>query len=244
MKFFEGLLDLLYPSACAVCGGDVAGRQSICDVCMAAVPLRDMSTCCSVCGKTLLTFEQAQNTTATLLCSRCRSKRPSFDAARSAAVYSGSVRTMIHLLKYHGGYRAADDLSGLLHAAFLAYYANEAVDAIVPLPLHSRKYRRRGYNQAERLARSLSEKTGLPMDPKLLWRSKDTATQTKKSALERRKNMEDAFDVPASAATRAYGKCLLLVDDVMTTGATFEDASRALRAAGAARILCLSVARD
>ncbi len=243
MKFFEGLLDLLYPSACAVCGGHVEGR-CVCDECLAAVPLRDMSACCSVCGKVMLEFEQAQNTTSVLFCSRCRAKRPSFDVARSAAVYTGPVRSMIHLLKYHGGYRAAEDLSGLLHAAFLAYYANETVDAIVPLSLHPRKYRKRGYNQAERLARALAGKTGLPLDPSLLRRCRDTATQTMKSAEERRKNMAGAFDVAASAIPRVYGKCLLLVDDVMTTGATFEDASRALRSVGAARILCLSVARD
>lgn len=244
MSFFEGLLDLLYPSACAVCGGDVVSSRCICDGCLASVPLRDMRACCSVCGKALLEFERAGNAASPLVCSRCRAKRPSFDAARSAAVYSGPVRAMIHLLKYHGGFRAADDLSGLLHAAFLAYYAGEAIDAVVPVPLHSRKYRRRGYNQAERLARAIAGKTGLPLDASMLRRRRDTATQTRKSAGERRRNMVGAFEIAHSAATRAYGKCLLLVDDVMTTGATFEDASRALRAAGASRLLCLSVARD
>ena len=205
--------------------------------------MRTAEGCCAVCGKTLVADERALGTAAPV-CHACRTRRPSFALARSAAVFQGPVRDLVHQLKYRHGIRLAEPLSELLHGCFLAHCSAERPDLVCPVPLHLSRLRQRGYNQSEELARRLGRRLGLPCARRLLVRTRDTPTQTRMNAEERRANVAGAFRVPDRAVPCAYGKCVVLVDDVMTTGATFEAAAAALRAAGAQRVLCLSVARD
>ena len=205
--------------------------------------MRTTEGCCAVCGKTLLTDEAAFGTAAPV-CHGCRARRPAFDLARSATLLRGPVRKLVHGLKYRRETWLAPVLGEWMHGCFLAHYADERPDVVAPIPLHPFKRLRRGYNQSELLARDLARRLGLPCAPRLLARVRDTATQTRKDRDARRRNVSGAFAVPRARAPYAFGKRVLLVDDVMTTGATFAAAASALRAAGAARVLCLSAARD
>ena len=234
-------LRLLYPQGCAACGAP--GGGALCAECRALVEVRPAEGCCAICGKTLVERDAALGTAAHV-CADCRPARPAFDLARSAALLRGPVRKLVHGLKYRGETWLAPVLGELLHGCFLAHCADERPDVVAPVPLHPFKRLRRGYNQSELLARDLARRLGLPCAPRLLARVRDTATQTRMDRAERRRNMDGAFAVSRARAPYAFGKRVLLVDDVMTTGATFAAAARALRDAGAARVLCLSAARD
>ena len=237
----RALLHLLYPLGCSACGAP--GPDPICAACRARIAVRPAEGDCRICGKTVLEREAAFGT-AEPVCDGCRARRPAFDLARSAAPFQGTVRALVHALKYKRDVWLAPALGEWLHGCFLAHYAAEAPDLVVPIPLHPFKRMRRGFNQSELLARDLARRLAVPCAPRLLARVRDTATQTRMDAAARRRNMAAAFAVRPAHAPRAYGRCVLLVDDVMTTGATFGAAAAALRGAGAARILCLSLARD
>jgi ComF family protein len=115
-------------------------------------------------------------------------------------------------------------------------------DYLVPIPLHRRKLRERGYNQAELIAGGMCEVTGIPVRSDLVRRMKFTQTQTMLSLEERKKNMDDAFEVRASELRQIKGKTVILIDDIITTGATIESCGRELRQAGATKIIAASSA--
>lgn len=174
-------------------------------------------------------------------CPACEARPRAFDRARAACLYDDASRDLILRLKH------ADrpDLGGLF-ALWLARAAPELLeeaDAIVPVPLHRRRLLMRRYNQAAEIARPLAAMTGTPYLPDILVRRRPTATQAGKSGSGRRRNVAGAFEVPASRAKQVAGLRILLIDDVLTTGATAEGCARALKAAGAARVDVAVVAR-
>ena len=235
------VLDLVYPSACIVC--KTPGRQSICENCRATLPIRSLTTACSICGGDILQSETAAGTVAPI-CPQCRAHRPAYDTARSAVAFQGSARTLVHALKYHHAAWIAKPMADYLHAAWIASFGDEIPDLVIPVPLYSVRRFRRTYNQAELLAGSLARKLAVPMAPNLLRRNRNTPTQTFMNAAQRRDNMRNAFSIAKCAPPLLYGKTILLVDDVMTTGSTFDACAYPIRSAGAGRILCLSFARD
>ncbi len=235
------ILDLVYPSSCIIC--KTPGRQSICENCRTTLPIRSLTTVCDICGGDILQSETAAGTVAPV-CPQCREHKPHFDTARSAVAFQGPARILVHALKYHHAAWIAKPMADYLHATWIASFGDETPDLILPVPLSSLRRFRRTYNQAELLAGALARKLGAPMEPALLRRNRNTPTQTFMNAAQRRDNMRNAFSLTKNAAPLVYGKTILLVDDVMTTGATFDACACPLRAAGAGRILCLSFARD
>lgn len=174
-------------------------------------------------------------------CPACLAKPRAFDAARAACLYDETSRDPILKLKH------ADrlDLAPML-ARWLSRAARDLIDeadAIAPAPLHPFRLIRRRYNQAAEIARPLARMTGTPYLPDALVRRRDTATQAGKSGSGRRRNVAAAFEVPAARRKQVDGLRILLVDDVLTTGATAEGCARALKAAGAARVDLAVVAR-
>jgi ComF family protein len=219
-------LDLLFPLRCLGCG--VEGTM-LCPSCAGALP-RIEPPYCDHCGSPL-----SQDG----LCRSCTIHRPTIDGIRSLFTFEGTVRKAVHGLKYGGLKSAASPLAGLL-GQFLDRNPIPA-DVIVPVPLHKKRLRSRGYNQSSLLAGPVAENAGLPVREHLLVRKRDTVSQAKtSSAAERRRNVQGAFIAPHSLD----GDRVLLIDDVCTTGATMDACATALMAAGARNVWGLTLARE
>lgn len=173
-------------------------------------------------------------------CGDCQAEPPQYRHARAAAKFKGVVRDAILRLKYRHELFFEPFLADLLVGAATGLDPGEW-DAIVPIPLHRSKRRSRGFNQAALLARRLSEATGIPTRENWLNRAKETATQTRLTRSERALNMVGAFACNDNAVPP--GARVLLVDDVLTTGATADACARALLGGGAAVVDVWTVAR-
>lgn len=174
-------------------------------------------------------------------CAACQARAPAFDHARAACLYDEHSRDLILKLKH------ADrtDLSGLFARWLSRAVADIApnIDAVTPVPLHRWRLLGRRYNQAAEIARPLARITGLTYFPDAVTRKRATASQGGRSGSGRRRNVAGVFTVNAGWRARIEGKRILLIDDVLTTGATAEGCARALKAAGAARVDVAVIAR-
>jgi ComF family protein len=171
-------------------------------------------------------------------CQECRCRQPAFTAVRSVYDFGGPARDLIHALKY-GGVSAVAPLMGDDMAGLLQHWAPD-VSAIVPVPMATFRQHRRGYNQSELLAREISRCAGLPVAARALSRQPGPSQVEQPDEAARRANLEDAFE----AGREPVGGGVLLVDDVMTTGATLDACARVLKSAGADRVYGLTFARE
>jgi ComF family protein len=248
-RLWRDIPDLLFPRQCEACGADLAGSETLfCWDCLASLPyLRPPF--CARCGDFV-----AGDVPGDFVCASCARRAPAFDLARSAFRFDGAVADAVRRLKYRAGVWIAPGLGAFLAETWRAVpeALRGRVDWVSPVPLAPERSRERGYNQAGLLAGALARRLRLPCR-EVLRRTRDTGTQTKLSAQERRKNVRGAFAVRAPYRARnrllarwfppVEGKRILLVDDVITTGATVDECARALKAAGAAAVYALSVAR-
>lgn len=170
-------------------------------------------------------------------CRLCRAGLRGFDAAYSFAAYGDRIRELIHLLKYAG----MKPLSGPLGAMIMAALPRDTrIDLIAPMPLHWIRRWQRGFNQAALLAREISRRTGIPVAPAAVRRTRHTEAQAGLSNARRRGNVSGAF---RASRRIVAGKRVLLVDDVMTTGATATACALAIKRAGAQRVELITLAR-
>lgn len=237
-EFTLSFLDSLYPPICAGCGKELLGQESpICEDCMHGIPMFTPPVC-PQCGAPLPQPLDPRKTR----CHFCPEGVLFFDCARSVFSYKDNrVKNMIHALKFDFQTRVASPLSLFLFRGFSLFYPNESFDALVPVPLHKSRLRQREFNQATLLCRSIHEKTGIPIRENLVFRIRRTPPQYSLNPQERRQNLEQAF-ISAEENT-ARGLRILVVDDVMTTGATINAVSAVLRAAGARSISALTLAQ-
>ncbi|MBA3973169.1 MAG: ComF family protein [Candidatus Solibacter sp.] len=170
-------------------------------------------------------------------CRLCAAGAAAFDAAYAWGGYEGVLKDLIHCFKFHGMRSLGTALGGYLAEAFPR---SERIDAIVPVPIHWTRRMVRGFNQCELLARELSRHTGVPV-MKPLARVRRTEKQSNLAGAKRRRNVSGSFGAIRAESIR--GKRLLLLDDVLTTGATVNEAARELKRHGAARVAVLTVAR-
>jgi ComF family protein len=173
-------------------------------------------------------------------CRACRSAPPELAAVRAPCAYADAAGLAVRRLKYAQERHLASDLGALLCETLAARPL--AVDLVVPVPLDAARFRQRGYNQAALLAEPVAQSLGVPLVAGALERTRPTRPQVELPARERRANVRGAFACPNPDAVA--GRRILLVDDVMTTGATLEACAAGLVAAGADRVYGLVVARD
>ena len=191
---------------------------------------------CGICG---FPFPYDLGTGA--LCGNCSAGSPAYDHARAAFIYDDFSRGPILSFKHGGHTHGLRVFARQLQRAGRQFLGD--TDLIIPVPLHPRRLRKRRFNQAALLGRALSRLSSIPQDSQTLLRVKPTDSQDGKSASGRRRNMQGAFAVPEARREILSGKNVILVDDVLTTGATAEACARTLKRAGAARVVVLSLAR-
>ena len=209
--WLDSILNLFYPRVCAACGETL---------------LKDEDTVCLKCRYTLphTGYElNADNPVAQMFYGRTR-----FHAVTSCFFFakSGKVQHLIHQLKYKGNKEAGIFLGQQIGESIKEAPLFQGIDYLIPVPLHPKRERKRGYNQSLLIAKGISEVTGIPIGDKYLVRGVYTETQTKKSAEERFKNVKDIFEL--RFADELKGKHVLLIDDVLTTGATLESCTHQL----------------
>lgn len=215
---FQRLGRALLPPRCLVCGERGSDGQDLCAACRATLPWNRVA--CPRCALPLAVAAPA--------CGACLQAPPPQAGARAVFLYRPPVDRLLLRFKFHADLAAGRLLSGLMLEGLAG---TGRPQALVPLPLHPSRLRRRGYDQALELARPLARGLLLPLDAARLERTRATAPQSELDAAARRRNLRDAFRARAGAAPH-----VVLVDDVMTTGATVHAAALALRRAGCARV--------
>ena len=235
------LLDLVFPPFCPVCRARLGEgrRDPLCGACWAGLE-RLTGPVCGLCGQPIAWLGQGPRAVAPT-CGACRRHRPRFSYARAAADYGDTVREAVHAFKFRGRRALAAPLGDLLAGLEPPASPGPPPSVIVPVPLHARRERERGFNQAELLARRLGRAWDVPVAARALVRSRATPAQADLPADARRANVRGAFAVRAPG--RVAGRHVLLVDDVLTTGATAGACAAALLDAGAAAVGVLTVAR-
>ena len=240
--FFQTLksyfLHFFFPKTCFSCGGDLPAlaRGRLCLACERALKTPG-PLFCRRCGAILKS--------GGAFCYACRGtkgKKYRCQLIRSAFVFNTSSRALVHALKYQQADYVAADMGEKMLAVFAKYPELAAADLVMPVPLHPKKKRARGYNQSELLARAFVQQIGLPLDVTSLIRTRNTVSQTTLGRQGRLNNMVGAFT--CKHPQRVKGKTVLLIDDVATTGATLEGCAVALKQAGAKRVFAYTFARE
>jgi ComF family protein len=259
-SLWRALSTFVFPSRCAVCKrfrsppddepeaetstAPLAPlREFLCPDCLAECrPLQ--RPFCSRCG---LMFPSRAG--GNHRCSDCLATPGHYGMARAVGIYKGGLMDLVHQLKYQGRLALVPPMGRLLRTAFHRHWSLHDVDRVVPIPLHPQRLRRRGFNQAglllrawQKAAASDANRVFTPEDGEdILVRTRRTRSQTGLSRRERRRNIRGAFRV--SPRVDVAGQHLVLLDDVLTTGATVEEAARTLKRAGAAAVDVLTFAR-
>ncbi|HMF91588.1 MAG TPA: ComF family protein [Candidatus Angelobacter sp.] len=238
----ESLFSVLFPSDCRICRQPLTriSNLPVCQECLGGmVPIT--GPLCATCGEKLLGHRFEGDPAP--LCDLCQRAAPRFRKAVAYGAYEGPLRDLVHILKYQRVRSAAAYLGRLLHQAMATVELAEPALA-VPVPLWKGKRRERGFNQAEEIARAFlrfRESRGIQLHTALLVRTRETASQTGLTRPQRRANLRGAFAV--SQPEKLKGRNVLLVDDVMTTGATASECARVLLRAGAKQVWVATVAR-
>lgn len=219
--------DALLPPACTLCGAATAGAL-LCAPCTADLPWN--TPACPGCA---LPAAQA------VLCTACQQKPRAFEAAFAAFVLATPIQQGIHALKYQARFQQAT-LLATAFASRLRHRTEPLPTLLIPVPLHWRRQWSRGYNQSLELARSIGAELGIAVDTEAAKRLRATPDQIGQTAVQRRKNLKDAFAV----SPRIAGQHIALLDDVMTTGATLEELAHTCKAAGAVTVEAWAIARQ
>ncbi|MBC8104110.1 MAG: ComF family protein [Cytophagales bacterium] len=239
-----GLLDLVYPPRCLVC--ERYDSPPLCETCSAAFTALPEPVC-DACGRPIEPDQTGP-------CRTCEAHHEAtgspfaFEAARAAGIFEGPLRLALHRLKYHQGESLGESLGSYLANRLVVdrLFGSErltGLDWVAAVPMHPRKERSRGFNQARLLAAPVAEMLGLPLLPSpALRRIRSRPAQVGLSADLRRRNLREAFQATDRSNAPIAGRGVLLIDDVFTTGATVEACAAALREAGTSRVLVATLA--
>ena len=249
----DSIFTVIFPTSCSLCHNELAeaGTLDICRDCWAALEPWS-GPACSHCGLPLASERTLDATVS--LCSQCRLEEFDFDRARSYGLYAGKLRAAILQLKFRRRERLGKKLGALMALSWdsLVEDRDASPMVLVPVPLHHSRQRERGFNQAELLAHGLSRTLARRLDKtrrraipraeiRCLLRTRATVSQTGLTVPQRRENVRGVFAV--SRPERIRDREVIVVDDVMTTGATLSACAGALKKAGAQRVMGLTLAR-
>lgn len=222
-RFAYAFLDVFLPAECIACGVQVRGREAVCPACMASL---------QTVPEERRQFEYRKKFAA----------HGFVDGFYPAFVFEQDkpIRDILHAVKYTGKFLLAEDM-GRHSAKYLKQVPElDKCDIIIPVPLHKSKRFERGYNQSAHIAKGIALELKKPVHKRAVKRIKATKTQTKLNLTERRENMLDAFTIRNPNLVK--GKSIMLVDDVITTGATITECAKVLKQAGATAVYTVSVA--
>lgn len=239
MGIFAKFIDIIYPRRCHACRDFLsAERRSdshFCKGCLNSFS-RISPPFCPVCGIPFGSISEENH-----LCEKCLRRRPFFDGLGAPYIYEGRIMDAIHQMKYAGKTYLADSL-GTLMASFAIKWLDTAEGLLImPVPLHPKRLRERGFNQALLLARAIMPVPRAELDFLSLRRIIYTRSQTGLNSEERKRNVRRAFTVDRQSGLK--GKTVLLVDDVATTGNTMNECARVLKKSEVERVFCLTLAR-
>ena len=224
-SFFDSIIGLFYPSVCAACGSSLyKWEKQVCLRCRSLLPQTGYAL-------------NEDNPLARIFYGRVRLK-----AVTACYFFSkeGKVQRLIHELKYRGNTEAGVFLGQELGKTLKDAPLFQCLDYLIPVPLHPKREKERGYNQSMMIAQGVHEVTGIPVGKEFLFRTVNTATQTHKSKEDRWQNVKDIFEL--RHAERLEGKYVLLIDDVLTTGATLEACALTLSVVPGITISCATAA--
>jgi len=230
LEGWSGCMSALFPGECLLCGHVPAGPDNLCKECRDAMPV--VAAACPVCAEPLPTETR---------CPRCRATRPHFSRSIAPLLYASEVRHLVLQLKFAARLDAGLALAMLL-VKHLGTDGHLRAERLVPVPLHPRRLRTRGFNQAHEIAGVVADMTGIAMLPNVVRRVRFTAAQTGLTSREARTgNLRGAFGLVTHA--EVAGRRLAIIDDVITTGATANSLAATLRAAGASDVEVWACAR-
>ena len=215
MKILDWCLGILYPQTCCFCGK--VSTEPICKECREQVYYVKEPRC-KKCGKPVRYKEQE-------FCLDCSRKQLHYEAGRSVWIHKGLVPWSIYQFKYHNRRIYAKFYAEEMYRLYGRKLKEWGIDVIVPVPLHPKRKRIRGYNQAEVLAKELGRLSGIPVETHMVKRVRYTDPQKKLDNRERRKNLKDAFDV--QDVRKSYSR-VLIIDDIYTTGSTIDTIAKQL----------------
>ncbi|MBN2418057.1 MAG: ComF family protein [Deltaproteobacteria bacterium] len=239
MNLISNLIDIIYPPRCQICGDFLnehpIDRGDICDSCLSGFKILTHPFC-RICSEPFKSEVEEDH-----LCEKCLIKRPYYDELRSPYLYEEKLKNAIQLIKYSGKSDIVKSLGPLL-AAFAKGCTNNAIDMImIPVPLHRKKLKQRGFNQSALFVKTISSTLGIETDLFTLIRTRYTESQAGLSLDQRRRNVKGAFEIREE--NKISGKTVILVDDVATTGNTMNECARVLKKAGCEKVLGLTLAR-
>lgn len=240
---FDWLVDWLYPPRCRACGERIAGPDAeyFCSSCWRHVTLIDHPLC-NICGRPYPDGSGLDHP-----CGACMARPPHFTQARAWACYPRAegveqpLRQVVQKYKYGRKVALGKPLGRLMARGCAEFLSAHAIDLILPVPLHPKRLRWRGFNQSVLLGRQVGRHYKIAFDPFVLRRTLETPPQTQLTEEERRRNVRRAFALNPERPVQ--GKTILLIDDVYTSGATVNECSRALRSGGAKEVFVLTLAR-
>ncbi len=236
----RNLLGILYPSRCPFCDGvlGISNCIGICSNCEKEVEFVK-EPYCKKCGKPI-------ENEVDELCVDCMERKFSFEYGHAVFVYNYSMKNAVARFKYNGRYEYAEYFAGQAVKMYENWINKISPDALIPVPIHKSRYRQRGYNQAQVIAESIGAKLGIDVINNLIIRVKQTLPQKELSVIERHKNLYGAFDI-VEEMKELYRelKCVIMIDDIYTTGSTIEACADILKGSGIDKVyfLCICIGK-
>lgn len=228
MNIWNWLLEMLYPNTCCFCGK--VSRQAICKVCAKKIEYVEEPRC-KKCGKPVRYEEQEY-------CFDCQKKEFHYEQGKNIWLHKFPVNWSIYQFKYQNRRIYGKFYAQELYRLYGTFFKEWRIDAIIPIPLHKRRKRIRGYNQADILAKHLGKLAGIPVKDKVMMRVKYTKPQKQLNDKERRRNLQQAFRVVKHWKPVEH---VLLVDDIYTTGSTIDAVAEVLKNAGVQKVFFFTI---